>query len=449
MDEHIRIGDVAPRVQYVADGAQTAFPYPFPIFEPGDLEVRLGGVVQQSGLSVAGAGQSGGGTVAFAAPPAAGTLVTLRRNLVVARTSDFQENGILRSRTLNDELDYQVAALQEVKEELGTALRLDPSEVGTLTALPPRGVRANRLLGFDSVGDVTVLDRGEGTVTLPFPGGVPRTVEEKFAETLSVRDFGAVGDGAADDGPALQAAMNAAAATGRQLDVNEGTYRTTMPLRLLSAAAGLAMRGTILYAGPAGQAALTIGDGGAVNTQGKQYWGLSVIRATLSDWLDEGDVGIRLLNIDACTVEVRRAERFTIGLQLAGDGRGCEDSTIHLQRLIDNRIGLDCRTLTAAAWMNSLRFIGGHFACSSGTHPTRARFGVRLSAAPGAYTLHNAHSYIAPAFELQRQGTPGTVDAIPFLLEVDGRALLARGVRMEACSPFIARHTGAFNDAVY
>ena len=26
MDEHIRIGDVAPRVQYAADGVQTAFP---------------------------------------------------------------------------------------------------------------------------------------------------------------------------------------------------------------------------------------------------------------------------------------------------------------------------------------------------------------------------------------------------------------------------------------
>jgi hypothetical protein len=436
-------------VQYVADGVQTAFTYPFPIFEPADLEVRLGGVLVQAGFTVAGAGRSEGGTVRFAAAPQPGTLVTLRRNLVVARTSDFQENGILRSRTLNDELDYQVAALQEVKEEIGTAIRLDPAEVGTLTTLPPRATRANRLLAFDSIGDVTVLDRGPGTVTLPFAGGVPRTVEDKFAESLSARDFGAIGDSLADDGPALQAAMNAASASGRQLEISEGTFRTTMPLRLLSSAAGLVMRGTILYAGPGGQAALTIGDGGTVNTQARHYWGLSVRRAVQSDWLDEGDVGIRLFNIDACTVEVRRAERFTIGLQLAGDGRGCEDSTIHLQRLIDNKVGLDCRTLTPQAWMNSLRFIGGHFACSSATNPTRARFGVRLSAAPGAYVLHNAHAYYAPAFELQRQGTPGTVDAIPFLLEVEGRGLVARNVRMEGCSPFVARHAAAFNDAVY
>lgn len=449
MDEHIRIGDVAPRVQYVADGVQAAFPYPFPIFAAADLEVRLDGLVQRAGFTVSGAGRSEGGSVAFNLAPSAGVRVTLRRSLTLSRTSDFQENGILRSRTLNDELDYQVAALQEVREELSGTLRLDPAEIGPLAALPARGVRANRLLGFDSAGDVTVLDRGEGTVTLPFPGGVPRTVEDKLAEAISARDFGAVGDGAADDGPALQAAMNAAAAAGRVLEIGEGTYRTAMPLRLLSAAAGLSMRGTILYAGPAGQAALTIGDGGAVNTQGKEYRGLAVVRASQADWEDEGDVGIRLLNIDACVVELRRAERFTIGLQLAGDERGCEDSTLFLSRLTDNRIGLDCRTLTPRAWMNSLRFLGGHFACSSSTHPQKPRFGVRLSAAPGAYVLHNAHSYIGPAFELQRQGTPGTVDAIPFLLEVEGRALTARGIRMEACSPFVARHTGAFNDATY
>src|SRR3954471_11064064 len=449
MDEHIRIGDVAPRVQYVADGVQTSFTYPFPIFAETDLEVRLDGLLQASGYVVSGAGESNGGSVDFAGPPGGATLVTLRRNLDVARTTDFQENGILRARTLNDELDYQVAALQEVKDELSNALRLDPSEVGGAATLPLREARANRLLGFDSTGAVTVFDRDEGTMTVPFPGGIPRTVEDKLAERLSARDFGAVGDGAADDGPALQAAMNAAAASGKLLEIGEGSFRTTMPLLLPGAAAGLAMRGTILYAGPGGNAALTLGDGGAANNQRKSYTGLAVFRALQSDWIDEADVGVRIRNIDACVVDIRRAERFTIGVQLIGDARGCEDSDLRYGRIVDNRIGLDLRPLTAGGWMNSLRHQGGHFACSSGTNPGVGRFGVRLSAAAGAYRLHNAHLFTGPAFELQRQGTPGTVDAIPFLVEVDGRGLVAQGIRMEACSPFVARHTGGFSDARY
>ncbi|MBL6082411.1 hypothetical protein JMJ56_31070 [Belnapia sp. T18] len=168
-----------------------------------------------------------------------------------------------------------------------------------------------------------------------------------------------------------------------------------------------------------------------------------------SDWSDEGDVGILIRNIDASIVDIRRAERFTIGVQLQGDARGCEDSDLRYGRLIDNRIGLDLRTLTASGWMNSLRHQGGHFACSSATNPTQPRFGVRLSAAAGAYRLHNTHLFNGPAFELQRQGTPGAVDAIPFLVEVDGRCLIATGVRMEACSPHVARHTGGFSDARY
>ena len=200
-----------------------------------------------------------------------------------------------------------------------------------------------------------------------------------------------------------------------------------MPLLLPGAAAGLSMRGTILYAGPGGNAALTLGDGGSANNQRKSYTGLAVFRALQSDWIDEADVGIRIRNIDACVVDIRRAERFTIGVQLVGDARGCEDSDLRYGRIVDNRIGLDLRTLTAGAWMNSLRHQGGHFACSSATNPGIGRFGVRLSAAAGAYRLHNAHLFTGPAFELQRQGTPGTVDAIPFLVEVDGRGLIAHG----------------------
>ncbi|MGG5820501.1 phage tail fiber protein [Falsiroseomonas sp. HW251] len=447
MAEHIRIGDVTPRVQYVGDGVRTDFPFPFPIFDAEDLELRLGPVVMTGGFSVTGAGATEGGHAILSSPPAAGTAVTLRRRVTVARNTDFQDNGLLRARILNDELDRIVAVQQELRDDATAALRQDPSEIGGRMTVPLRPARANRLLGFDSNGDAVVFPRDSGLVTAPYPGAVPRTAEDKLGERLSARDFGARGDNVSDDGPALQAAMNAAAASAKTLLLTEGSYRTLSPLTLPGAAAGLIMRGRIVYAGPAGQTALTIGDGGTARNANKIVTGLTVVRATQSDWSSEADIGVVLRNFDASVVEVREVTGFTIGLRTLGDGRGFEDSTLFMGRMLNNKIGLDIHTATAGAWNTSIRYYGGHFAVGSTVNVTQDRFGIRLSAEPGAYVAHNRHMFDAPNFELNARDKP--ITGIPFLCEVNSRAIIARALRMEGCTGPVARHTAGAQDHVY
>lgn len=59
---------------------------------------------------------------------------------------------------------------------------------------------------------------------------VDRTVESKLQESVSVKDFGAVGDGTTDDTVAIQAALNAS--TNKTLIFPAGTYKITATLNV-------------------------------------------------------------------------------------------------------------------------------------------------------------------------------------------------------------------------
>ena len=63
--------------------------------------------------------------------------------------------------------------------------------------------------------------------TPPFTGGITETVEAKLAQTVSVKDFGAVGDGVTDDTAAIQDAVNYCYGIFVELVWPEGTYLTT------------------------------------------------------------------------------------------------------------------------------------------------------------------------------------------------------------------------------
>lgn len=60
-------------------------------------------------------------------------------------------------------------------------------------------------------------------------GAVVRTAQDKIREWVSVKDFGAVGDGIADDTAAFQAALD----TGKEVRVPDGTYLITDSIKLV------------------------------------------------------------------------------------------------------------------------------------------------------------------------------------------------------------------------
>ena len=155
MPRHIQVRATKPRIQYIADGSRYEFVYPFAVFTESSLEIYLNSTKQTTGFIVNGIGQSDGGSVLFSTPPAQGVVVTLRRRLVVERTSDFQESGQFRAKIINDELDYLTAAIQQVEAETERSIRLGPSDTEAMLTLPNATARAGKAIVFDENGNVT------------------------------------------------------------------------------------------------------------------------------------------------------------------------------------------------------------------------------------------------------------------------------------------------------
>ena len=101
----------------------------------------------------------------------------------------------------------------------------------------------------------------------PFTGGVATNVEDKLAQYVSVKDFGAVGDGVADDTTEIQAALNSGA---KYVTLDEGTFlfsAITIPTGVILQGAG---KGATILSSTSTGSAITlqnIADAGLSNLQ--------------------------------------------------------------------------------------------------------------------------------------------------------------------------------------
>lgn len=165
MTAQVIVGAVTPRIQYVADGWQTAFPFPFVIFKTADLQVFVGDVLQTGGYTISGVASSDGGTVTLAVPPAVNLRVTLRRKLSIERLTDFQEGGAFRAKVINDQLDFLTAVLQELEAELARAVTLAPAAPSPASLRLPPAV-AGKAIGWSADGTHLVNDPTDFTTTV-------------------------------------------------------------------------------------------------------------------------------------------------------------------------------------------------------------------------------------------------------------------------------------------
>lgn len=147
------VEDISPIKQYVASGSQTAFDYPFPIFEDADLVVYDNSTLVALGTdyTISGAGNDTGGTVTFLIGRTVNHVITIYRDIPIERISQFANDGPQSSDTFNEELNRITMVQQQLADRTAHSLRF--SELTTVSlddlVLDPT-LFAGKYLTFDA-----------------------------------------------------------------------------------------------------------------------------------------------------------------------------------------------------------------------------------------------------------------------------------------------------------
>lgn len=178
------------RNEYTSTASQSVFTYDFKIFEATDLSVYhtpAGQVCSDSDLttaySVTDVGEAAGGTIVLTSPASSGDLITIVSDIPESRTTDYQFNGDFIPSTVNDDFDRVVSLSKQTAETVSRSLKFDECLQNASELSLPRPVALRHLRWK---GDLSGLENvpATGTDLTYFP---------------NVYDFGAVGDGVADD----------------------------------------------------------------------------------------------------------------------------------------------------------------------------------------------------------------------------------------------------------
>lgn len=189
--------------------------------------------------SVTVASYPGTGSITYPATGATrletGENLTIKRSVALLQNTNLENQGGYFPDVQEDTFDYGRMVDIQQQDESDRSLKSPVSDSALDMTIPNVADRASKYLGFTSLGVPTAL-AASGTVTtdvsdrlvLASGATASRTLANHLGDYISVKDFGAVGDGSTDD----VAAFNAALATGKTVYVprSTNTYKITTTL---------------------------------------------------------------------------------------------------------------------------------------------------------------------------------------------------------------------------
>ena len=251
----ITISDTEPRVQYTATSGQTSFSVPFEFFTTADIKVYNGTTLlsynaapsSASQYSVTGAGVSGGGSITLGGGATLNDVITIYRDLAVARSTDFPTSGAFQIDSLNTELDKVIAMIQQVERDLKFSPRAAATTANTFNLTFPNLV-ANKFLTVNPGGtaleftqDVTNVNTVAGIASnITTVSGIAAnvtTVAGVHANVTTVaNNIGSVNTVAADITKVIAVANDLAEAVSEVETVADDLNETTSEIEVVAGA---------------------------------------------------------------------------------------------------------------------------------------------------------------------------------------------------------------------
>jgi hypothetical protein len=229
------LNEVTAADRSTGNGSTTVFPYTFEIASENDIEVLVNLTVQTltTDYTVDGVGNSGGGTITFVTAPANGTTVTRLRKQPASQLSTYTANEAFPHTRVENDFDKLWMAIQQLREQVSRAVSAPKSDAA-ISALPIVSQRASKYSAFDSSGNPIAVDAtsASGTTVTASGSTAARLLADRFADWVNVKDFGAIGNGTADDTTAINNAIAAISSTGGVVYFPRGVYRTVSTITL-------------------------------------------------------------------------------------------------------------------------------------------------------------------------------------------------------------------------
>ena len=210
----------------------------FDIFSDADIDVYVNGTLTTD-WTVASTyvdGVATGAIVTIATPVATSPTVELVGARDPRRDQFLITAGAQLVTAMNSDLARRAAEAQESRRDIDQSILL-PLDDTTNARLPAVASRKGKFLGFNlTTGAPEAVAGGTpgtalGTIYTNKDSAVVRTVQARLDDHATLKDFGAVGDGVADDTTKVE---NADASTYDVIRVPKGTYISTAALSTFS-----------------------------------------------------------------------------------------------------------------------------------------------------------------------------------------------------------------------